>query len=71
MIIGTMEGALASVSLVSGEECITYHRPGSPPASRMPAVPWRKWGFWMTPTHTAAQLVSERNAQPSEAAGAA
>ena len=59
MIIGTMEVALASVSLVSGEECITYYRPGSPPASGM------------TPTHTAAQLVSERNTQPSEAAGAA
>lgn len=71
MIIGTMEVALASVSLVSGEERITHCRPGSPQASRMPTVPWRKWGFGMTPTHTATQLVSERNAQPSEAAGAA
>lgn len=71
MIVGTMEVALASASLVSGEECVTHHRPGSPPASRMPAVPWRKWGFRMTPTHTAAQLVSERNAQHSEAADAA
>ena len=66
-----MEVALASVSLVSGEESTTRHRPGSPLATRMPAVPWRRWGSRMNPTHAAAQLLSEKNTQPSKAAGAA
>lgn len=71
MIISPMEVALASASLVSGEESTTRHRPGSPLASRMPAIPWRRWGFGMNPTHAAAQLLSEKNTQPSKAAGAA
>lgn len=71
MIISALEVALASASLVSGEESTTRHRPGSPLASRMPAVPWRRCGFGMNSTHAAAQLLSERKAQQSKAAGAA